>query len=87
MSGGERLWVTGRYGLTRARVLSLLAAHGVRVRLHGVAVNAERVVEYAELRSSGVGHEEIAARFGVSPGGLYRAIRKHREASLSPHPP
>ncbi|MGP3983916.1 hypothetical protein [Streptomyces sp. KR80] len=66
MSGGERVWVAGRYGLSRARVLSLLEAHGMRVRLPNVAVSTEQLAEYSELRAQGVRHDEIADRFGVS---------------------
>ncbi|MGP3924516.1 hypothetical protein [Streptomyces sp. 8N616] len=87
MSGGERLWVAGRYGLSRARALWLLEAHGVRVRLHNVAVSAEQLAEYARLRDQGVPHEEIADRFGVSRYGLYQAITRHREARLRLCPP
>ncbi|MGP3949853.1 hypothetical protein [Streptomyces sp. 7N604] len=87
MSGAEQHWVAGRYGLTRARMLSLLEAHGVRVWLGNVAVSAERLTEYDELRAQGVPHEEIAVRFGVTRVGLYTAIRRHREACLLRPPP
>ncbi|MFB7631720.1 hypothetical protein ACFC0M_12325 [Streptomyces sp. NPDC056149] len=72
-----------RFAISTWALYNLLRRHEVPLRGTARPDSATRraVAEYERLRSGGVTRDEIAEKFGIKPGTLYRALLRRRTAA------